>query len=135
MVATVLALVVNAGCKRPPAMGQVRGVVTLNGKPLDMVRVLFMPDPTGGNTGPHSECLTGKDGSYDLIFSRDAEQHGAIAGAHRVVIEDTAAEESRGEFRANRVPKPYRTSAQTPLRFEVQPGEQTIDIELNPKGR
>ncbi len=114
-------------------MGQVRGVVTIDGKPLDTARVMFMPDPTGGNAGGHSEAMTDKDGSYDLIFSRDVEKHGAIVGAHRVVIEDTAAEESRGEFRKNRVPPPYRTPSETPLRFEVQSGEQTIDIELNSK--
>ena len=121
-------VLILTGCEKPPQLGRVTGTVTMNGKPLDEVRVLFLPDPESENEGAHSVCITDKDGKYDLIYSKDAEIHGAIVGWHRGVVEDIAAENSRDRPRAIRVPPAYSSSAQTPLRFEVQPEDQTIDI-------
>jgi hypothetical protein len=119
------------GCEKPPQFGQVTGTVTMDGEPLDRVRVLFMPDPNAGNQGAHSECITGEDGTYDLVYSKDAQNHGALLGWHRVVVEDIAAEESRDAYRPIRVPDLYLTSAKTPLRYEIKPEPQTIDIQVD----
>ena len=127
-------LLASTGCEKPPEIGKVTGTVTMDGKPLDTVRVLFLPDPHAGNSGGHSECVTGEDGTYDLVYSLDPEVHGALVGWHKIIIEDTAAEEARGEFRPIRVPDDYSTAAKSPLKFEVQPGEQAFDFEV-PKKR
>ena len=129
----IIITVFAVGCEKAPEFGQVTGTVTMNGKPLDRVRVLFMPDPVAENTGAHSECITGEDGKYDLVYSKDAEIHGAIVGWHRVVVEDIAAEESRDAYRPIRVPDTYLTSSGTPLRFEIKPEPQTIDIQVDPR--
>lgn len=120
------------GCSKSPRIGGVQGQVTMDGKPLDMVRVLFMPDPHAGTNGAHSESVTNDRGEYQLTYSKDARRRGAIVGTHRVVIEDIAAEESRDQFRPIRVPDRYRSPVETPLQIEVQPGDQVIDLTIEP---
>ncbi len=117
------------GCNSEPEMGQVKGVVTLNGEPIDMVSVSFNPDSFSGNSGASSSGITNDKGEYDLSYSMDPEIRGAITGPHCVVISDFAASESRGELPV-RVPRKYRSSSDTPLKYEVKSGEQTFDIDL-----
>jgi hypothetical protein len=119
-----------AGCKEPLEFGQVSGKVSLNGKPLDEVRVVFLPDPQAGNQGVHSEGVSDAQGKYELIYSQDYETKGALVGQHRVMVEDIAAENSRDPPKPIRIHSFFSSSAKTPLRFEVSPGEQTIDLEL-----
>ena len=54
-----------AGCAQPdvPQLGQVTGIVTLNGEPLPHARVCFTPD-----TGRPSVGLTGASGRYWLTY-------------------------------------------------------------------
>ena len=121
------------GCDKGPEFGHVTGVIKMDGQPMDMVRVLFVPDPLQGNAGSHSECVTGEDGTFELTYSRDAEIKGAIVGWHCVALEDIAAEESRDQFRPIRLPDKYLTAAQSPLRFEVKSGDQNFEIEVEKK--
>ena len=121
------------GCEKPPEFGLVSGTATLNGTPLDEVRVMFLPDPLAGNQGAHSECITDDEGKYALIYSQDAQTQGALVGWHRVVVEDTAAENSRDRYRPIRIHESFSSSAHTPLKYEVTPGQQTIDLELGRK--
>ena len=118
------------GCEKPLEFGQVRGTVSLNGKPLDEVRVMFLPDPLAGNQGAHSECVSDAEGKYEVVYSKDAETKGALVGWHRVVVEDIAAENSRDRYGPIRICAAYSSSAKTPLKFEVAPGEQSFDLEL-----
>ena len=98
-------------------VGPVEGQVLLEEKPLDMVRVLFVPDTAAENSGAHSESVTDAEGHFDLIYSQDAEVHGAVTGWHRVVLEDIAAEEATatGNFRPIRIPDRYSMAGTTPL--------------------
>jgi hypothetical protein len=121
------------GCEKPLEFGLVSGTVSLNGKPLDEVRVMFLPNPLAGNQGAHSECVSDSEGKYELVYSRDVETKGALVGWHRVVVEDIAAENSRDRYRPIRIHESYSSSAQSPLKFEVAPGEQTIDLKLSGK--
>lgn len=78
-----------AGCHRGdrPDLGQVHGTVTLKGKPLAGVLVVFHP-PKG-----HISCATtDRDGHYNLIYLR--EDQGAIVGMHRVRIAPLVPEDS-----------------------------------------
>lgn len=118
------------GCEKAPQLGRVRGTVTMDGQPLDQVRVLFMPDPEANNEGAYSVCITDEAGNYDLIYSGDVEIRGAVVGWQRVVVEDIKGENNRDKFYPIRVPPAYSSSGKTPLKFEVKPEEQTIDIEI-----
>jgi hypothetical protein len=69
-------------------LGQVKGAVTLNGKPLAGVLVVFRP------AKGHISCATtDRDGRYNLVYLRD--DPGAIVGQHRVRIAPVAPEDSR----------------------------------------
>lgn len=135
------------GCNRGPQFGEVSGTVTLNGKPLSDLEVVFMPDPEVGTSGPASSAYTNEKGEYQLVTAKG--QRGAIVGTHRVCIRDLAAlplapmldaegnpERGRGPRPApkpSRVPAAYTSSHETPLRaVEVKPGEQTHNFELSP---
>ena len=125
------ALVGIVGCGKRLELGQVSGQITLNGKPLDGVVVKFMPDPEQGNTGPSSVGRSDDQGNYELFVAGDAERPGAVTGWHRVIVQDPRREDRPpGPLR---VTAKYNVAAKTPLRFEIQPSEQTIALELSGK--
>jgi len=119
------------GCEEPLNFGQVSGTVTLHGKPLEEVLIMFLPEPEEDKKGAHSECVSDSDGKYQLVYSLDANTYGAILGRHRVVIQDFAAENARGKRLPVRIHSSYSSAAHTPLKVEVTSGEQTHDFDLN----
>ena len=121
------------GCSESLEFGQVTGTVTLNGKPLNDVLVMFLPEPREDGTGAHSESVTDSSGKFELIYSADAETPGAVVGPHRVVIEDILAENTRDRRLPIRIHPSYSSAAHTPLKYEVKPGEQSFELEV--KGR
>lgn len=126
LLATVL-----CGCEKPPELGTVTGTVSMGGEPLGEVRVLFVPVPGDGGEGVYSDCYTGDDGKYELIYSGVNTEivKGALLGTHSVAVEDAKAEESRGALEI-RIPDRYSSGARSPLKFEVKAGANTYDIEL-----
>lgn len=117
------------------SFGQVQGAVTLDGRPLGTVEVAFLPDPNLGTRGATANCYTDDQGRYTLRTEKE-NRDGAVVGHHRVVINDIAALPGPGVSpRANgqsqnRVPPDYSDPFRTPLRAEVRPGQQTINLEL-----
>jgi len=82
--------VVCAGCssgdyKTAPVSGQ----VTLNGKPVENVEVMFQPVATDKsfNPGPGSYGITDADGRYTLKLI-GKETKGAVVGKHKVRIDN-----------------------------------------------
>jgi hypothetical protein len=136
------------GCSRGPQFADVEGTVTLNGRPLTDVEVVFMPDPDTGTFGPASSCYTDDKGRYQLRTHKG--QSGAVVGTHRVCIRDLTTlplpplVNPEGELqragprgakpapKAARVPAVYTNSQDTPLRaVEVKAGEQTLNFQLD----
>ena len=126
---SLLCAAILVGCDQAPELGHVTGTVTMDGKPLGEVRVLFVPEPDDEGEGIYSDCYTGEDGKYDLIYSSDSEVRGATVGPHTVAVEDAQAEESRGSM-AIRVPDRFSSAVRSPLKFDVKTGENTYDIEI-----
>lgn len=143
----ITSLAAVAGCSRGPQFGDVNGTVTLNGRPLPDLEVVFMPDPAAGTLGPTSTAYTDAKGYYQLVTNKG--QSGAVVGTHRVCIRDlaalplppmldaegnrerTGARGARPGPKPSRVPAPYSSSQETPFRaVEVKPGGQTHDFEL-----
>jgi hypothetical protein len=145
-----LAFVVAApGCSRGPQFANVEGTVTLNGRPLKDVEVVFLPDPDTGTVGPASTSYTDEHGHYQLRTHKG--RGGAVVGTHRVCLRDLTilplppfANDPEAELpragvpkakpagpKPSRVPVAYNSSQETPLRaVEVKPGEQTLDFPL-----
>lgn len=115
----------------------------MNGRPLGNVRVDFQPDPDKGTRGAGSSGTTDAEGKFTLTFAPN--QAGAIAGHHRVILEDLDIygnvlvgkgdyrnEEKGGAVREvakkPRFAEIYRDLAKTPLRQEVTPNMAPVNI-------
>jgi len=156
----LLALAAAAmGCQRGQTwnLAPVEGTVIKGGSPLKGIQMDFMPDIDAGTQGPRAGALTDEAGHYRL--RTDNGDDGAVVGKHRVVIHDLEARKGRrgGSARgpqpkdveqmlpanvkrlkgwsksaadASRVPPRYGSFNETPLRVEVQPGPQIIDLQV-----
>jgi hypothetical protein len=122
-----LATTVMSGGRGWPELGDVSGVVTLDGVPVEGATVTFQPLPPEGEDQPShvsaSVGLTDKDGRYTLMYVQDAA--GAAVGRHKVTI---SAPMPNGR---ERLPKRY--NVMTELTSEVQAGSNDADFELKSK--
>jgi hypothetical protein len=126
------------GCSGP-RMAEVKGTVKLNGKPLPKIMVEFIPDTA---TGQRSTGTTDENGEYALIC--DDQRPGAIVGPHRVLLHDLAVYGDKGLGRKlelvgtkggptlnpSRISDQYSNPAKTPIKKEVKPESQTIDLDV-----
>jgi hypothetical protein len=138
-----------AGCGgKSVALAEVSGTLSWQGAPLENVLVEFIPDEHGGTTGPRSAGVTDAAGRFALRCTDG--RPGAVVGRHRVVLAQAGRPESGGQQRDPRkrlnsgAASPgdtapavdpvllalYRSPTQTPVRKEVQPGTQTINLTL-----
>lgn len=80
--AFTVALVSAVSCRPVDRLGftPVEGRVTLDGKPIEVGEVRFVPDEGKGNKGPMSSSPLNKDGRYSL--RGPGVRVGAIPGAH-----------------------------------------------------
>jgi hypothetical protein len=138
----------SAGCRhKPPPLGEVEGTLSWQGMPLSNVRVEFIPDAENGTTGPRSTGVTDANGHY--VLRCDDRRPGAIIGCHCVVLQEVGGQEPArdrdprkrpGQNPAAEGPAPaeapvmlpsiYKGAGSTPLKRDVKPGPQTIDLEL-----
>jgi hypothetical protein len=141
------ALAASAGCQGEPPfrLAAVEGSVTRGGKPLAGVIVVFWGDPEAGTVGPCSLGPTDAAGRYELHTEQGAK--GAVVGRHKVCILDSRVVQSRllrgnHKLDPNHLPDGfaspgappvalrYADQKSTPLRAEVGPAEQVIDLEV-----
>jgi hypothetical protein len=119
--AIVLAAVVGCG-KRNEA--SIHGNVTLDGKPLTTGNVSF--HPVAG--GPVAYGTIQSDGTYKIFTGSVS---GLPAGEYRVTVVATEMlkKPAQGEeFGKLLTPAEFGSPEKTPLKFQVQAGDNTIDI-------
>jgi hypothetical protein len=122
---TIAGLLSLPGCLASsdlPELGNVKGVVTLDGKPLPHAQIQFVP-----TSGRPSNAESDEDGSYRLQYTTDV--RGAVIGAHTVQIR--TAVEGRDDPSKERLPARYH--AKSKLKAEVKPGSNQINFELSSK--
>tara|TARA_R110002095_G_scaffold159024_5_gene137861 strand:+ start:3014 stop:3442 length:429 start_codon:yes stop_codon:yes gene_type:complete len=130
LISAVLSLGGCGGAGEKVELGQVSGVITLDGTPLSAATVIFSPEK-----GRPSRSKTGEDGRYDLQYTGD--QKGALPGKHQVMI-TTETEGDSGEF-GGQVVKPQkeilpaRYHKATTLTAVIKQGNNTIDFDLKSK--
>lgn len=136
----VLLALPATGCSSGTGFGEVTGVVLLDGKPMPAALVEFLPDSESGTHGPVSAATTDDEGRFRLV-SHDR-RDGAVVGKHRVLVQDARsipqAVTDFSKVKAppvlpSRISSRYGTAANTPLRKEVKPGPQTINVEVSSK--
>lgn len=143
--ATFAALII--GCGQTPLPATVEGTLRLDGKPLDNCLVVFYPEPKKDQPDrPRSVGITDAEGKFRLRC--DDQRSGASTGWHRVTIRDLSA--STGvrrrdhgtvdaadapaspppRARPSRVSPRYSSPTDTPLRKEINQGDQIIDLDI-----
>ena len=124
------------GVSDQPELGQVTGTITLDGKPLSGVAVVFQPE-----SGRPARGMTDAEGKYELTYIRQTK--GTKVGPNRVEIapsEDGEIEESADSDEENKSAParsksgkpaiPARYNVQSELKVDVKPGENTFDFKL-----
>lgn len=127
----LVAAVATPGCgKSEPPIGEVEGVLTLNGKPFPDGNVIFMPDPAV-DPSITAVGVTDAEGKF-RIRRTDEQKDGTYVGKYKVVIEDNKALE---EHSPNiRQPRIYSTVGTTTFTVEVKPGKQSVPLEMSGRG-
>lgn len=134
-----LFLFLQTGCSNrsdQPELGQVTGTITLDGKPLSGISVVFQPE-----SGRPARGMTDADGKYELTYIRQTK--GTKVGPNRVEIapsEDGEApeaensdEESKTTTKRSKSGKPAipsRYNAKSELKADVKAGKNTFDFKL-----
>lgn len=131
-----------SGCSSSdqPELGQVTGTITMDGKPLTGVAVVFQPE-----NGRPARGMTDAEGKYELVYIRQTK--GSKVGPNRVEIapseEGEESEETEvGDGEAQTAPKksksgkptvPARYNTKSELKVEVVSGKNTFDFQLESK--
>jgi hypothetical protein len=151
LIGAALAGLLAAGCARGPEFVAVEGTVSLDGRPLPEVEVVFLPDSDEGNPGPRASAYTDQQGRYKL-FCDQTDRPGTVAGPTRVCVVDITAVVSLADMpglwmpagphgrpagrattttrKRSRVPPAYSSVARTPLRVVVTPGRPVLDFDV-----
>ncbi|HBJ37562.1 MAG TPA: hypothetical protein DDZ51_22965 [Planctomycetaceae bacterium] len=135
-------IVLQLGCTNSdqPEIGQVRGTIVLDGKPLAGVAVVFQPDK-----GRPARGMTDAEGKYELTYIRNTK--GSKVGPNRVEIApseegeesvevETGDENAQPTVRTAKPGRPVvppRYNVQSELKVDVMPGENTFDFQLDSK--
>lgn len=126
------------GASDQPDLGRVTGTITLDGKPLHGMAVVFYPD-----NGRPARGRTDLNGKYELTYIRRT--RGTKVGHNRVEIatseegeedieepgdggEDTGAAQKPPEREKITIPARYNTTSE--LNADVKPGENVFDFQL-----
>jgi hypothetical protein len=114
------------GCSSEPyKTASVSGRVTLNGKPVGKVAVMFQPVATEAtyNPGPGSYGITDAEGRYTLKLI-GKESPGAVVGKHKVRIEAYTEPGDPNDDRPRRI-KPH---VQIPARYNQIDPKLEFDV-------
>lgn len=126
LLAGAVLVLAAAGCGGGTDPVLVEGVVTLDGKPVDGVTVMFRPE-----VGRPSVGKTDADGRYTLRYT--SERAGAVPGKHVVSIsllgDESGSDESNGR-RPRQEPIPARYNAKSQLTALVAGPRMTISFDL-----
>ena len=122
------------GCSGGPAINEVEGVVTSNGKPLEKIQVNFYPNIDG----PSSSALTDSSGKF--VLKTTDSRSGAVVASHKVTLNDVSMFETIGrenegkdvmKGRKLKVPVIYSDVKTTPVEQEVKSGaKNSLNIEV-----
>jgi hypothetical protein len=128
-----LAILMLAGCSEPYTVAAVEGQLFIKGKPGNKIYLQFVPDPDQGTKGPSSTATTDDQGRFKLMLEEKngKTRPGAVVGWHRVVLSDLQlAESATGRGLPIRLDQAWLLAATTPLKQEVKPGEQTLELKF-----
>ena len=124
VLAVLISITSFVGCGGNPNLAEVRGVVTLDGKPLPDAFIVFSPESELG--GATSYGKTDAQGKYRMKFSDT--QSGAWIGVNQVAIRTGDVKPDNSGSTPELVPTAY--NSKTRLTADVKKGRNTYDFEL-----
>lgn len=116
----------SSGPSDQPELGEVTGVVTLDGKPLEGVLVQYTPEEGRG-----SQSMTDSEGRYELMYVYPTP--GAKLGKHTVSIKTPSEDDSDPEAPEVKEVVPERYRIDSELTADVKAGDNQFDFELKSK--
>jgi hypothetical protein len=127
--ACAAALLALPGCSKSKLGAEVEGTVTLDGNPCGPGVVVFAP--VDGKNNPATGAIQ-LDGAYELRTNRTV---GANPGHYRVSVTVYDQPEVKPGERSTVAPKlvtptKYADITTSGLEFDVQPGDNSIDLKL-----
>jgi hypothetical protein len=131
------------GCApRLPPVVPAQGTVLLNGKPLPMALVTFVPQLESFGADSNSTAVTDENGQFTLTCAHN-KQPGAVVGKHVVLIAEPplpddlrhardvrAIDAYRAKLGNRPIPTDYGSVSKSPLQIEVKEGQSEYKIEL-----
>jgi hypothetical protein len=147
MVALALAAgtaLLGPGCaNQPPAIVPAEGTVYLDGKPLPLARIEFVPELKNFGAEYNSTAVTDENGHFVLTCAIN-QQAGAAVATHRVVVTEHTPDDMRGmsgqaqakladylaKLKNRPIPEQYGVFSKTPLTVEVKKGQTTYDVQM-----
>ncbi len=132
MISLLVVSMVFVGCAGSdgPPLGEVSGVVTLDGKPASFASLTFIPVVPGRQ----STAVANENGEYTLDYSQT--KTGAIVGEHGVIIATGVQTPTDGEFVDD--PRKLKPGVKIPAKYSdkslnqvsVKKGSNTLNFEL-----
>ncbi len=124
--AAILVLaVLQTGCDSSPKLGQVTGVLTMDGEPIKNGSIEFIPS-AGGRP---SLALTDEHGRYTAYYLPNVP--GAVPGKHRIRFEIAKAKPGDpGLVRPKGKGRPKGEVTLEPSTIEVVAGDNQVDFKL-----
>lgn len=111
----VLSHVLGCGGADHPELGTVTGTVTLDGKPMAGVNIVFMPE-----VGRPSSAVVDEQGRYELLYTEGLA--GTKVGSNTVSFSWPTG--------VSGVAIPARYAEKSELKAEIKPGSNTFDYDL-----
>ena len=119
----------GVGCSSGREVAEVTGVVTVDGKPMDLIHIEFWS--TGG---PRSVGKTDANGKFELIIDDQTEQKGAVPGEHKVCLRDTWPSKDdyineggewvdKSDGKKSRIDTKYYDAMNSPISVKVEAGK------------
>ena len=143
-IAIAFVAILAAGCspKMPPVV-PASGTVYLDGQPLPLARVEFVPDLKHFGAESNSTAVTDEEGRFTLTCNHE-QKSGAVVAMHRVLVIEHIPDDLRGvsakaqerlaqyqsRLKNRPIPEEYAIVSRTPITVEVKQGQHTYDIHL-----
>jgi hypothetical protein len=123
---------IAVGCGSSVEVAEVSGVVTMDGKPMDMIHVEFW-----SSNGPRSYGRTDAEGKFELMLYDESQRKGAVPGAHKVSVRDTWPTKDDyigegGEWvdmsdgKRSRIDTKYMDAIASPINLKVESGKKNL---------
>ncbi|MBX3437694.1 MAG: carboxypeptidase regulatory-like domain-containing protein [Planctomycetaceae bacterium] len=142
LVLFVAAAAFVSGCgESPPETFPVEGTITVDGQPLNMIRVEFIHETEGAQFA----ASTDDQGRFVLVSS-DGTSPGVIAGKYKVVLRDETVMQVKFSGRDNeevdvsqgaepRIDDVYTNVMRTPLQIEITREDKNVAFDVKPHAK